>query len=229
MLTTLFLTLISVVGSALAAPDRCSPDGVLRTRLALAAAPWRDGTLVAEGCVVDANQPSPGDWQQLRFVRTDGNTAWTRPLGAQDATGEVWWSNAELIAEDVDGDKREEVVVRGQLSNCGAGGCIVGTGLLYVWPDLPDTGGDCGRRGFEEAQRARLLTWESARFDVPGWMGPSWVRSTVQRAALRDLVVEEVWTALPPASHDPLSYTSHVMVGTLGLLPHCAGEGAPGF
>lgn len=226
MLTTLLWTLAL---PAWADTDRCTEGGVARVRVPLASAPWREGTLVAEGCLADPANPAPGDWQRVLFIRNDGGVAWSRALGAQDATGEVWWRSAELSPEDVDGDGREEVIVRGELSNCGEGGCVAGTALLYLWPDLHDGGPSCGRRGFEEGERGRLLTWVNARFDVPGWAGPSWVRGGVTREAPGHLLVSESWTAMPPAAHDPMDYTTRIYVTSQGLLPHCATTGAPGI
>ena len=214
--------------TALADTNRCTADGVFRTRVVLAVSPWREGTLIAEGCVVNADHPGPGDWQRLLFIRNDGGISWSRPLGAQDATGAVWWSHLDIVPQDVDGDNREEIVLRGSLSNCGEGGCVAGDAALYLWPGLSDGGGDCTRRGFEETDRARLLVWEDARYDAPGWEGPSWVRTDVTRPRIGVLLVDENWTALPPASHDPREYSTTVYVTPEGILPHCATGSAPG-
>ncbi len=226
MLTAALYTLVH---TALAAPNRCTVDGTARIRVVLATAPWREGTLLAEACMIDPEHPSTGDWERLLFIRNDGQTAWTKPLGSEGATSEVWWSTVDLLAQDVDGDEHEEVIVRGQLSNCGVGGCVAGDARLYVWPGVADDGGDCGRRGFGEGERGRLLTWANARFDVPGWAGPSWVRTAVTRAAPGSLDVREVWTALPPAFHDPIVYDETVYASASGVVPHCATRAAPGM
>lgn len=220
-----------LVDHALAAEvNRCSRDGVARTRVVLASAPWREGTLVAEGCLVDAEHPGEGDWQQLVFARNDASLGWTRRLGAQDATGEVWWGAVSmLLPRDIDEDRRQEIVLEGLLSNCGEGGCVSGTAVLAVWPGVPDSGPACGRRGFEEGQRGRLLIWENARFDVPGWAGPSWVRTSLERVAPGELQGVESWTALPPSSHDPIDFVQPIHTGAGGPLPHCAADGAPGL
>ena len=134
----MLLTLL--VNSSFAADTtRCSADGVARTRVVLATSPWREGTLVAEGCLVDADAPAEGDWQQLVFVRNDASPGWTRRLGAQEAAGEVWWTSVSmLLPRDIDEDRREEIVLEGVLSNCGEGGCVSGTALLAVWPGVGD-------------------------------------------------------------------------------------------
>jgi len=219
-----------LVHHALAADaNRCSRDGVARTRVVLASSPWRDGTLVAEGCLVDAEHAGEGDWQQLVFLRNDEAPGWTRRLGAQDATGEVWWESVSmLLPRDIDEDRRDEVVLEGVLSNCGEGGCVSGSALLAVWPGVRDSGPACGRRGFEEGQRGRLLVWENARFDVPGWPGPSWVRTSLERVAPGELRGVESWTALPPSGHDPIEFVTAIHTGAGGPLPRCAPEGAPG-
>lgn len=222
------LTALILLAPAFAAPD-CSADGVPRARVVLATSPWREGTIVAEACLVDAEHPGEGDWQRLVFLRNDGSRGWSRPLGSQDPRGEVWWTSVDIVPQDVDGDGREEVILHGALANCGEGGCVSGTALLYLWPGLSDGGPDCGRRGFEEGQRGRLLLWENARFDVPGWVGPSWVRTTVDRTTPGVLLVEESWTALPPSTHDQLIHEARIYAGASGVLPHCAGPGAPGF
>jgi hypothetical protein len=220
-----------LVEQALAADTtRCSWDGVARTRVVLATAPWREGTLVAEGCLVNSEHAAEGDWQQLVFVPNNGASGWTRRLGAQDATGEVWWTSvAMLLPRDVDEDRREEVVLEGVLSDCGEGGCVSGTALLAVWPGVADRGSACGRRGFEEGQLGRLLVWENARYDVPGWPGPSWVRTSLERVAPGELRAVESWTALPPAGHDPLEFVQSIVTGAGGPLPHCAGPASPGL
>lgn len=215
--------------AVLAEDNRCSPDGTFRTRVILAAAPWREGTLLAESCQVDAKTPAPSDWQRVVFIRNDGGVAWSRPLGAQVVGGAVWWSTLTLVPKDVDADLREEVILHGTLANCGAGSCVSGTARMYLWPDVPDSGGDCGRPGFEEGQRARLLIWENARFEGPGWAGPSWIRSTVGLASPGQLAVREQWTALPPSAHDVINYETRVSIGPLGVLPHCPGVNVPGL